>query len=69
MHASVDPMSIYFNVILAKFSNAISSEVPAPINFNFYVRHPGEGLYHSYGQYADAAILSAECQGLWGSCQ
>ena len=32
-------------------SNAISSEVYGPINFNFYVRHPGVGIYLSYENY------------------
>ena len=53
-------MLIYFNLISAQFSNTIFSAVPQPTDITFYVRHPGEGLYHSYGNYADAAILSAE---------
>ena len=44
------------------------SENRGPIDFKFDVRHPGEGLYQSYGNYADAAILSAERQCLWASC-
>ena len=32
------------------------------------MRHPGEGLYQSYGNYAGAAILSEEYQGPWASC-
>ena len=68
MHARLEPMLIYLNLISAQFSNTISSEVPGPIDFKFYVRHPGEGLYQTYGNYADAAILSAERQGLWASC-
>ena len=61
---------IFCNLFIfsAQFSNAISSEVPGSIDFNFYVRHPGEGLYQGYGNYADAAILSAERQGPWASC-
>ena len=61
-------MLIYLNLISAQFLNTISSEVPGPIYFQFYVRHPGEGLYNSYGNYTDAAILAAERQGLWASC-
>ena len=56
MHARLEPMLLYFNFI----SNTISSEVPGLIDFKFYVRHLGEG----YGNYADAAILLAERQGL-----
>ena len=56
------------NRFSAQFSNAISSEVPGPIDFKFYVTHPGECLYQGYGNYADAAILSAELQGPWASC-
>ena len=32
----------------AQSSNAISSEVPVPIDFKCYMRHPGEGLYQNY---------------------
>ena len=44
------------------------SENPGLIDFKFYARHPGEGLYQRYGNYADPAILSAEHQGLWAFC-
>ena len=40
-------------------SNAISSEVYGPNGFKYYVRHPGEGIYQSYGNYADATIFSS----------
>ena len=33
-----------------------------------YVTHPGEGLYQSYRNYAEAAMLSAERLGLRASC-
>ena len=68
VHARLEPMLIYLNFISAQFSNAISSDVPRLIDCKFYVRHPGEGLYHSYGNYANATILSAERQGLWACC-
>ena len=55
-------------IFSAQFSNAISSEVPGPIDFKFDVRHPGEGIYQSYGNYVDVAILSAERQGPWAFC-
>ena len=49
---------VILNVIFsAQFSNAISSEVPGPIDFKFYVRHPGEVFYQSYQNYADSAIF------------
>ena len=32
------------------FSNAISSEVRGPIDFKFYVRHPGEGVFNLFLQ-------------------
>ena len=51
MHARLEPMLIYLNLISATFSNAIPSEVPGPIGFKFDVRHHGEG----YGNYADSA--------------
>ena len=54
---------LYFVSQIFKFS-----ENPWPIDFKCQVRHPGEGLYQSYGNYADAAILSAEHQVLWASC-
>ena len=54
----------FFLHFLAQFSHVISPDVPGLIDLKFYVRHPGEGLYQSYGNYADAAILSAERQGL-----
>ena len=44
------------------------SENPGLIDFKFDVTHPGEGLYQSLGNYADAAILSAKRQGLLASC-
>ena len=53
-------MLIYVNLISAQFSNTISSEVPCLNDIKFYVRHHGEGLYQSDGNYANAAILSAE---------
>ena len=68
VHARLERMFIYFNFISNKFSNAISSEVPRPVDLKFYVRHPGEGLFQRYGNYADAEILSAERQGPWASC-
>ena len=49
-------------------SNAISSEVTGLFDFKLYVRHPVEGPYHSYGNYADAVIFSAGHQGPWASC-
>ena len=58
-------MLIYLNLISAQFTNTISSEVHWLID---YVRHPGEDLYQSYGNYGDVAILSAERQGLSASC-
>ena len=60
MHARLEPMLIYFIFISAKFPNTISSEVPGVIDFKCYVRHPGEGLYQSDGNYADPPILSVE---------
>ena len=53
----------FFNIFSAQFSDAISSEVPEPVDFKFYVNHPVKGLYQSYGNYAEAAILSAEHPG------
>ena len=50
-------MLIYFNFISAKFSTAISSEVPGLIDFKFDMRHHGEGLYQSYGNYTDSTII------------
>ena len=55
-------------MLIEHFANAISSEVPGPIDLKFYVRHPGQGLYQHYGNYADVTILSAEQQGPWASC-
>ena len=49
-------------------ANSISSEVRGLIDFKYYVRHHGEVLYQCYGNYADAALLSAERQGPWASC-
>ena len=57
MHARLEPMLIYLNLISDQFSNAIFSEVPGPIHFICYVRHPGEGLSQSYGNCADSAIF------------
>ena len=34
-----------------KYSNAINSDVYGLIGFKFYVRHPGVGLYHKYGNF------------------
>ena len=56
--------SLAFFVNLSSFfqpncSNTISSEVPRLIDVIFYVTHSGVGLYQSYGNYVDAAILSA----------
>ena len=56
MHARLEPMLIYLNLIAAHFSNAISSEVPGLIDFKYYVKHPGESLDQSYGNCADSAI-------------
>ena len=50
-------MLIYFNFISVNFSNTISSKIPTPIDFKFYVRHHGEGLNQSYGNYADSTIF------------
>ena len=61
----------YYNVMEIMLIEHIVSSFFQPnvvhglINFTFYVGHPGEGLYQSYGNDADAAILSAECQGPW----
>ena len=60
----IDHFLHFFPIFSATFSNTISSEVPGPIDFKCYVRHHGEGLYQSYANYADAAILSGERQGL-----
>ena len=43
------------------------SENPGRLTSNF-MRHPGEGLYQSYGKNANVAILSAEHHGPWASC-
>ena len=64
----IEPFLQFFFIFSAQFLNAISSEVPGPIDFKFYMRPPGEGLYQRYGNYANAAILSAERQGPCASC-
>ena len=38
-------------------SNAISSEVHGPIGLNFYLRHPGVGLYERYGNYDFGSVI------------
>ena len=46
-----------FFIFSAHFLSAIYSEVPGPIDFKFYVRHPGVGVYHTYGNYVNSAIV------------
>ena len=52
-------------ILSAQFSNFL--KILCRLTSNF-MRYPGEGFYPSYGNYTDAAILSAEHQGLWASC-
>ena len=68
MQVSTEVMEImlikYFFLFLAMVSsffppNFQISEKPGPVDFKCYVRHHGEGLSQNYGNYADAAILSA----------
>ena len=47
-----------FKLNSTQFLNTFSSEVPRLIDIKFYVRHPGEGLYQSYGN----LLMSQFCQ-------
>ena len=51
-------VNLVIGLVSAQFSNANSSEVPGPIDFKFYVRHPGEGLC----QIMEIMLMQQFCQ-------